>query len=340
MSDERTEFKKFIVKFLVFAAPLVAFTLLYFVADPFRVLRPYNDYYKDCHVEPDRDFVATELFLKHHQKYSYDSFVFGNSRSRAFECRDWVRYEKGASCFHFAANGEVLYGIWAKVRLIDKSGSGLKRALLVLDPITLAGTSDLKGHLYVKHPALSQRSWFSFQCIFFAAYYEDLFFVKFADYYLFHRWRPYMRGVIQEEPLLFDPVTNDDIYAPETTDPGEIERYYAERKNQFYERKASGSPPSAAVIGPEPLRMLEDIRQIFERHETRVKVVLSPLYDQVPFNPQDLKVLQDLFGKENVLDLSGVNEFTADIHNYREYIHYKPKVAREILRRIYGEPAP
>ena len=335
MSDERKELKKFILKFSIFAAPFAVFTMLYLIADPFRVLRPYDDYYKDSNVEPCRDFVATELFLKHRQKNGYDSFILGNSRSRAFECSQWLRYEPDAKCFHFAANRESLFGIWAKIKLIDQTGTPLRRALLILDPEILAGLSDSQGHLFIKHPVLSKRSWPSFQLVFLAAYYEDLFFIKFTDFYLFHRWRPYMRGLILQQPLQFDPVTNDDLYGLQEIKPEEVEKYYADRKNIFFERRHVPAAPKQ-VIRPESLRMLKEIRQIMEHHGTRFKIIISPLYDQIPFNRADLQALQDLFGVENVFDFSGVNDLTQDVHNFMEPFHYWPKVAREILRRIYS----
>jgi hypothetical protein len=45
--------------------------------------------------------------------------------------------------------------------------------------------------------------------------------------------------------------------------------------------------------------------------------------------------LSGIFGTERVFDFSGVNEFTTDFRNYYEESHYRPQVAREILKRIY-----
>ena len=41
------------------------------------------------------------------------------------------------------------------------------------------------------------------------------------------------------------------------------------------------------------------------------------------------------FGKENVYDFSGINEFTEDYHNYYEAGHYRPLLGNKLLERIY-----
>jgi hypothetical protein len=45
--------------------------------------------------------------------------------------------------------------------------------------------------------------------------------------------------------------------------------------------------------------------------------------------------LQGIFGKENVYDFSGINEFTEDYHNYYEAGHYRPLLGNKLLERIY-----
>ena len=64
--------------------------------------------------------------------------------------------------------------------------------------------------------------------------------------------------------------------------------------------------------------------------------MISPLYDQVKFNPEDLSVLQEVFGHNQVFDFSGVNEFTTSKYNYYETSHYRPHVANEIMKKVYA----
>ena len=49
----------------------------------------------------------------------------------------------------------------------------------------------------------------------------------------------------------------------------------------------------------------------------------------------ELPLMQEIFGKENVYDFSGINEFTEDYHNYYEAGHYRPLLGNKLLERIY-----
>ena len=66
-----------------------------------------------------------------------------------------------------------------------------------------------------------------------------------------------------------------------------------------------------------------------------IRVLISPDYDQKELHPYDRKILQSIFGKENVYDFSGINEFTKDYHNYYESGHYRPSLGNKLLERIY-----
>ena len=337
MDKQNEDLKKFFLKLFFFSLPFIAISSVYFAADPFKVLHKYDDYYVNCYIEPCRDYVSTELYLKNRGTMHYDSFVFGSSRSKCFECRDWKKTDNDAVCFHFDASTENLYGIWAKVKLIDAQNDALRRALVILDRETFKSVEDIPGHLFMKHPALSGRTPVSFHLAFFTAYFEKLFFVKFIDFSLFHHWHKYMGDVIYKEPIKNDPIFNDSEGGQPGTDQSDTEEYYIKMKDIFYPRDKVDHDSAEPVIDAKRIAMLKDMAAVFEKHHTRFKVIISPLYEQIYFNKQDLKTLQDIFGQENVLDYSGVNEFTADVHNYLETSHYKPKVAREILRRIYSQ---
>ena len=107
--------------------PLVAAVIFYLAADPFCVL--HRPLYQPTHaVAIDRDYVSTELYLRQQPTHDYDSFVFGNSRSTAFRCADWLAAagRPGGHCFHFDAWKESLFGVEAKVRLVDQLGRQLR----------------------------------------------------------------------------------------------------------------------------------------------------------------------------------------------------------------------
>jgi hypothetical protein len=89
------------------------------------------------------------------------------------------------------------------------------------------------------------------------------------------------------------------------------------------------------TVLPEQRRLLSSMAQIFARHGTRVRVVVSPLYDQIRLHPADLAALREIFGQDNVVDFSGDNPMTSDVRNYYESSHFRPPVARAILSGLY-----
>ena len=89
------------------------------------------------------------------------------------------------------------------------------------------------------------------------------------------------------------------------------------------------------VIKESQRQMLAEIKKIFTKHHTSYRIVISPQYDQIKFNPEDLRYLEDLFGKDFVFDFSGRNILTENYKNYYDKFHYRPQVSRQIMEIIY-----
>jgi len=114
--------------------------------------------------------------------------------------------------------------------------------------------------------------------------------------------------------------------------------YYTAKINQgvFYKRTKSTSDP-IAISQTSQLDLLREIKAVFDRHNTNYKIVISPLYDQKTLDEKSLNILNTIFGTSNVYDFSGINNYTSNIANYYETSHYRPRVARDILNKIYSE---
>ena len=158
MSAQNTGFA-FLKKFaLLFGFPIILVVGLYVVCDPYKVIRHYDNFYEDqSFAKPDlcRDFVSTRMYEMNKDKYNYDSFIFGSSRSKAYRVDQWKNYlPKGSSCFHYDASGEFLYGIHKKLCYVD-SRSQIKNVLLILDAFCLQNAKKrTNSHLYYVSPQL------------------------------------------------------------------------------------------------------------------------------------------------------------------------------------------
>lgn len=330
------------------AVPLAILGAVYLALDPFMVLRAHTDYYPGpAGVFPNRDWVSSRLLLAKSGAERPDAFIFGNSRSMAFETRDWVSQlerlkgphaQTAIRAFHFDASLESLYGVWSKVRYLHQQGFPLRHVLLVADADLLrqAVHGDQRA-LFRKTPDIDGSSALTFQVAFFEAFLSRGFFFKYCHFVWSGQWRPYMAGVIDTRSLAHDAVTNDLSFRPLEEEIARTgEEYYRARANVFDAPIAGAGTPSAPVIGQAQAERLRDIKAVFDEHGTSLRIVVSPLYDRRALAPADRDVLETIFGQHTVLDYSGPNDITTDRHNYYEASHYRIAVARRILQDAYA----
>jgi hypothetical protein len=332
-----TPLPRLLAKTCLLLTPLGAVLVSYAALDPFKVLYRYEDYRA---VQPaialNRDYVSTEVFMRHSLEQRYDSFIFGNSRSLAFLCADWVRHIDSQAAFHFDASGESLYGIHGKFRFLHDRGVPLRNVLIILDRGTLGVLDDRDDYMFIKHPAVSGRNWASFHWAFVRAYFAQGFCVRFLAKELLDYDLPFTNPIRGRRIFKVDPVSNDmEFLSEEEAIAREGGAYYAARRHLFPSREETAGTIAWPVVGEGQIQRLKEIKAILESHHTRYKIVVSPLYDQVGLNPADLGELCAIFGSDKVFDFSGVNEFTRPVSNYYEQSHYRMHVAQAILRRIY-----
>ncbi len=334
------EILTFVKKILYFLIPFTLLLLLYVVLDPFKIIRKYDNYYsgKIQAVTLNRDYVSTATFDQYYSQYQYNSFIFGNSRSIFYEIADWENHiSPNSNCFHFDASGESLYGIYKKVKYLDNKNADIKNVLLIIDYATLNQVTPRYDHITILSPQLENNANISsFHLAFLKVFFTPKFMFAYLDYKISGVIKPYMKKgyLLDDRPVNYELKTNELSfpYFEQLIEKGDY--YTPERMEVFHERKTHQAY-SPKVISDKQKQMLREINDIFEKHKTGFKIVVSPLYDQIKLNESDLTYLHSLFGKENVFDFSGINEITNDFHNYYETSHYRPHVARRIMDLIY-----
>ncbi len=342
MSRQNKELRLFVAKAALLLLPFTLILGSYVVCDPFKVIRSHPDFYRvdEQFVMPNRDYASTELFLRNYPVYGYDSFIFGSSRSLAIRADDWQQYLRGASPFHFDASDESLYGIHAKIKYLHVHGVAIRNCLITLDADTLSQVQNSDGPLFVKHPATSGMNRLTFQLEFAQGYAKGRFFVAYLDRRIFGKFRPYMKGFIEDRRFLHLPRTNDLYFASEDQAiSANEEKWYRGREQIFYPRPLT-SQASPRVIGSVQVNDLVEIADVMRGDNAIVRVLIHPAYDQKSLNAQDVETLRSIFGRNNVFDFSGINALTSDPHNYYETTHYRPMVGRQMLAAAYGSPVP
>lgn len=333
----RADLQRLLKRCLVLGSPLGAIVLLYVFCDPFKVLYVHDNYYdpQDC-VTLNRDFISTQIYLSQPAEAIPDSFIFGNSRSLAFHCSDWQQNIDSQRAFHFDASAETLFGIWSKIQYIDRTGGPLRNVLLVIDAEVLQGSNNSHGHLFVKDPRISGESRIAFQMEFFRAFLARGFFVRYLDWRLSGKVRFNVDIAIKSQEYGHTLPSNDVFFdGVEAQIESLGEAYFEPQRGNCPPRDPSPQRPGKAVIGDAQAEMLRDIQKVLAKQGTKYRIVISPLYNQVPLNPDDLGLLKSIFAGDKVFDYSGSNELTRDVHNYYEASHYRPSVAKAILRDLY-----
>ncbi|MCU0848454.1 MAG: hypothetical protein MUD12_11260 [Spirochaetes bacterium] len=329
--------KKLFIKFFILSVPFLMILLSYVILDPFKVIYHYDNYFKDTFSYLNRDFISTEIFLMNREKHRYDSFIFGSSRTLAYDPADWKPHlDANDSIFCFDASGETIFGIDKKIQYIDALGDSVKNVLIIICPdVSFNKVQNIKQHLFIKHPLLSGESYSGFHFIYLKSYLSNGFFIRYLDYLIFRNFRQYMIGYIDNKKFMHDTTTNFITILDWEEELNEDEsKYYSSRKDVFFIRP-SFNPEEKKGINEGIEKMLINIRKIFNKHKTNYKIIISPLYYQKKINFSDLEKLKNIFGQKNVFDYSGKNKITENVYNYYEPSHYRTKAGKQIINEIY-----
>ncbi|GHT05003.1 hypothetical protein AGMMS49525_11900 [Bacteroidia bacterium] len=329
---------KWLKKMFLFLLPFLVLLTLYVVLDPFKVVRKYSGYDDSAEVRLvlNRDYVSTCTFENNYPSHNYDSFIFGNSCSIFYEVADWKCYlDSNSRCFHFDASGESLYGAYKKIKYLDAKGVKMNNVLFVVDYSLLEQVKPSQAHLRAISPQLEgNKNALSFQLSFLKAFFTPKFVLGFFDYKIFGKLRRYMLSLLDARPTRYEADTNEISYPHYEQLIAQDEYYTSERMSVFYERDSVQSF-FPLVIKASQKKMLREINDIVRKNNADLKVIISPRYDQKKLDKQDLMFVQSLFGQERVFDFSGINDLTNDYTNYYEAMHYRPHVARVILKEVY-----
>ncbi|MEQ3664827.1 MULTISPECIES: hypothetical protein [unclassified Olleya] len=330
--------KIFLKKLAFFFIPIILYVIIVLSLDIFKIFKDYNNYYNQDITTLNRTYVSTKIFQKNKDSVNYDSFIFGSSRSQAFKTPIWKHYlpEKSVP-FHYDAHSEDLYGIYKKLEFLDDVNSPINHALIIIDRAVLSGTIKRLNHLYINPVEFNDVSKYEFYSSFILANLNPRFMMAYADFYCFKTYRNYMKNYVRMDkyPDTFTPIYNDSYYGLAKEIKEDSLGYYNKLKQQgvFYQR------PQESNITLEKTKreidLLNKIKSIFNKHDTNYKIVVSPLYDQIPMEEEQLVLLYSIFDKDKVFDFSGKNNLTEPISNYFESSHYKPNVAKIILDSIY-----
>lgn len=332
--------KRFVIRLLsLIIAPILILLGVYVLTDPFRILKPFSPHYFS---KTNRDYMSSELFIRNYPKYQYDSYVFGSSKCYSINSYHWLKYlPENSRQFVFQAWSETLTGMEQKINYIDGHGLNLRNVLILIDiPDTFSENQLPTKARSIKDFRISGQSEFSYQATQFWNYLQ----------------RPsfWYSSVVREikgiKPIIhFDTVSNDwfgflarvnlDVKPPMDS----LSRCSKTVRETFLKEIATKTDAdlqkSPMLIDGSFEEQLLHIKAVFDKHGTDYKIVITPAYCYTHpcMNRQDLELLQEVFGKENIFDYSGKNGLTTNCYNFFDPLHFDFSVGWQIIEDIYNQ---
>ena len=330
--------KKFLIRIMSFVGiPIVVLLVVYLITDPFRMLHPFSLHYFD---ETNRDYLSSELFLRNDSIHHYNSFIFGSSRCCGFNTYQWKHYlPEGARQYLFQAWGETLTGIEQKIDYLDENGNSIDNAIVMFDIPGTFGKKQLpKEVLSIKHYRFSGQSLLAFQSYLFLGFAQ-----KPSKW--FSSIKQYNNPIMKDFPA--DTISNDWVINNRDADisvqppKDSLKDCSAITRDVFF--KEIEDKTDLDLKENEPLitnvffNQLNHIKAVFDKHQTDYRIIISPAYcyNHPQINAEDLKILQDIFGENNVFDYSGKNEITIDYNNFSDPNHFGLSVGWQIIEDMY-----
>jgi hypothetical protein len=241
----------------------------------------------------------------------------------------------------FQAWSESLTGIEQKIDYIDKSGNDISNAIVLLD-IPGAFSEEQLPHevLSIKHYKFSGQSKLGFQsCLFYGFAQKPSKWVSSIKQYLNPETKQFTADTISNDWLKNNKFVDISIQPEKDS----LKNCSATTRMVFF-KEIEGKTDNDLIVGQaiitdDFLKQLRHIRDVFEKHHTNYKIVLSPAYcyTSPKINSKDLVILQDVFGKENVFDYSGKNDITVDCYNFSDPGHFGLSAGWQIIEDIYNK---
>ncbi len=321
----------------MFIIPLLLILLLIVLWDPFKIYFNYSNQNQE-NISVNREYDCLKLLENNTNTIS--NFIVGNSRSLAFRTENWSDKIKvnPNTCFHYDASGMGLYRLTNSIKYLNCHYK-IDNLLIILDVDMFSEIDNPKNIFGIQPPKVSHGSKLSYFLVFIKASLDPIFIASKVVYYFTNKYYDFMKYYIptnQTKSIYFK--NGNVIFSYDEMIRKDSVNYYENipKMYKFYNRK-SKQMISKQLIYNKQIVLLNELKRILNLKKISTKVVVSPNYDQMKLNPKDLDFLYLIFGKSNVHDFSGKNEFTNNVTNYYENSHYKPVIAEKIMKIIYSE---
>lgn len=337
----------FIAKSLAMTLPVMIPALIYyFVADPFKTVKNYDPYFSDPKATPIRLGVnkgmvsVRNLTTRQAEGIQYNAFIFGSSVSCYYDADEWASYlGEDAIPYHFDSSSESLMSMADKVCYLDRQGTEIRYALIVLDPLVISANDSDKVP-FINPPDLYNSinylaKWLHWHYIFFTASTNVDYLKTWIPWKLTGEKSVYGNNTIfEEQPIEYNAITNQENMPM-------WDSIIANNPEQFYSIYPLIPSPDSITACPvnidsQRTEALQTIASIFAKHHTDYQIIIGPKRSKHYLNPVDYETLTSIFDSSRVHDYS--RELAPDLESdtlMYDNTHYRPVYASRLMKKCY-----
>jgi hypothetical protein len=311
--------------------PLLFYVIVFIVYRKYDVYQDFGTYanYSWKYEFQSLGDLSTKKLIN--SKKDYNTFIFGSSRTTSlYACYVQDRL-KNSKAFHYGNWNESIGGILEKIKLLDSLHYKLSNVVIYIDTdYTFDGDGSCKSydHYLLTHtprPTYLMNHFSSFlsnkenyNILLGGAPPKDRFPNRHSDPVTNDPYHKCSDSTIHSYG--FDPFTRRDSLKIDSLK--NVGFLYARSKQQEFLGKQISAAESAII---------DKIINILDKHKAKLYVIVTPLYDQMKFHPDDTSILKSKFGKD-LYDFSGINSFTSNEFNYKpDRKHFREVVSKQII---------
>lgn len=341
--DSKKTLTSFIVRTLLAVIPVAIFAILYVISDPFGVVHGYRPPYAPgdtLAINFNAGYVAIESYRKHNPERHYNAFILGSSMSQNYKASWWKAHlPADASVCHLDASMETVEGIRNKLLMLERDGTPIRYALVVIEEEMLHRTPDEQSHLFAQHPATtSPWQWVPFHLTFFKSFKQPAL--------VAHAIAPRHTTQALLNAKLVSGNLPQRIEEMNESYYGRFDSIIATDPNAFFtperlaKRRFNELPrPLAPAIDARLNTRLREIRGVFDRQGTQYLILIPPRYRRVTLNAYDHCTLNEIFGSKNVFDFSDYAPMANDPRCYYDNpAHLIAAKCKILLDSAYARP--
>lgn len=314
--------KRLFKNIVLLLLPLLLLFVSFLIFDPFSILHRHLVAFKSVTQEA-YDITKMDACSKLNLK-NYNSFVFGNSKCNGFKAASWkAKLSQGDSILNFSSPGENISHITNKIKFIQEQESDIDNVLIVLDDNIFKNHKGkyLKGPVYLHHFISTDKTKWNNIDKGFGYFVNDFYFVKYF-----------------KKCLNINTASNNFILLGKEKNQ--------RRYNHALEIISKTEKTSNAIFidtikqtnfvahKKDSLKLI-NLKNTFEQEDTDFKIVIGPYYNNTHFSKNLKRLLNNIFGKENVYDFSKTNKFIDEPNYWIDNVHFTSEVGDQILDSIY-----